>query len=156
MIDGITITPDLITGEEEAALLALADSGAWKPHALGGRQQMFHGPEVGGRGVPDAFIPLARRVYGDPYRLLIRDYAPGEGMAAHRDVAEGWRIHGGIVSLLSPADWVFTRGAMRVRVHVPARSLFTLAGPARYDWHHEVRPVKDRRVSLYFSFKEIQ
>lgn len=147
MIDGISITPNFITGEEEAALLALADSGVWKPHPLGKRDQKFY-----------ADFPamwLAERMgLGEPYRLIISSYEAGEGMAAHSDVVQPFPVVGGIVSLLAPSDWVFSRGPFVHRVTVPPRSLFTLAGPARYEWQHAVTGIKSRRVSFYFSFEE--
>jgi alkylated DNA repair dioxygenase AlkB len=147
MIEGITITPHFITGEEEAALLALADAGAWKPHPHGKRDQKFY-----------ADFPalwLAERMgLGDPYRLIISAYEAGEGMVAHSDVEQQFPIVGGIVSLLASSEWVFSRGAFVHRIIVPPRSLFVFRGPARYEWQHAVTGIESRRVSFYFSFEE--
>lgn len=159
MIEGLTIIPDFITPEEEGALLALADGGVWKsrPH-MDKQEQVFYAPDYR----KGAEIPASSRFLSDrmglrnPYRLILSEYKPGQGMQTHFDAREKFPIVGCIVSLISGSEWVFSRGAVMVPVHVPRRSLLTFGGDARYMWQHEVRGIKARRVSYYFSFKETE
>ena len=158
MIDGLTLIPDFITEAEEKLLLQGADLGTWKNRPHGDkREQLFYTPDYrrGSAGIPPYTKPFSDRTgFGDPYRLIVSDYKAGQSMVAHFDVREKWDIVGGVVSLLSDSEWVFSKGAIKVPVKVPPRSLLVFRGPARYEWQHEVRGIHDRRVSFYFSFKE--
>jgi alkylated DNA repair dioxygenase AlkB len=160
MIPGLTIISDFITPDEEKLLLEAADSGAWKNRPHGDKQeQIFYSPEYkqGSTGLPDYTIPFSERTgYGEPYRLIVSEYKAGQGMVNHSDVTEKFNIIGATLSLLSESEWVFSRGATKLSIIVPARSLLTFSGDARYLYQHEVRGIGSRRVSFYFSFKEAE
>jgi alkylated DNA repair dioxygenase AlkB len=159
MIEGLSITPEFLSEAEQGAFLAKARGLSFRVHGEK-HEAVFWSPghESFARQyppIPDWALSLAARLcFGEPYRLIVSDYAPGRGMGSHRDMTMPFLITGSVVSLLSDCEWVFSKGSIKIPVKVPARSLLTFSGPARYEWQHEVRGIKERRVSLYFSFKE--
>lgn len=160
MIQGLRIKADFISEEEEARLLSLADAGTWRIHGSGQKREQFYFAESYGiapaaqQAIPEMLAAFAARLgRGEPYRLIISDYAKGQGMAAHFDETPFPDIVGCTVSLASECEWEFTRGHEVYRFTVPRRSLLTFTGEARYLWKHAVLPVPARRVSLYFSFR---
>jgi alkylated DNA repair dioxygenase AlkB len=97
-----------------------------------------------------------------PGNCVINEYIPPLGIAPHRDYpAFGERI--ACVSLGSDIilDFVAADRSQRVPVHVPARSLWVITGPARNKWLHAIAPrlndviagerrKRTRRVSITF------
>ena len=97
-----------------------------------------------------------------PENCVINEYVPPLGIAPHRDYpAFGSRI--ACVSLGSDIilDFVSADRSRRVPVHVPARSLWIIDGPARTQWLHGIAPrlndviagerrKRGRRVSITF------
>lgn len=110
--------------------------------------------------LPEAFHPLRRRVAdwaGVPVarltHALVTEYAPGAPLGWHRDAPDYELVVG--VSLLGP-------GRMRVRRYPPRprepalaielapRSIYRLAGEARWGWQHAISPARALRSSITF------
>jgi alkylated DNA repair dioxygenase AlkB len=118
------------------------------------------------RDLPPWLDGLARRLVADghllryPENAVINDYAPGVGIAPHRDYSPfGSTI--AAVSLGSDVVLRFesARGGEKVDVVAPARSLWAVRGAARWQWRHGiaarlsdvidgVRKKRGRRVSI--------
>lgn len=88
-------------------------------------------------------------------QVLVAEYAPGTPLGWHRDVPDFEAIAGvsfGNPALLKfrpyPADEVAKRNV--VQLEVAPRSIYEMAGPARWAWQHCVPPVKAPRWSITF------
>lgn len=113
--------------------------------------------------LPAAFVPLRDRVarWGGvaPEALvhaLAAEYAPGTPLGWHRDVPDFERVFG--VSLGGPARLRLRpypppppgRRADVVTLVLPPRSVYGIAGAARWDWQHSVAAVDALRWSITF------
>jgi len=176
-VPGFVYRPDVITVEEESALLDEVTALAFRPFMFRGiearrrvaafgvgysfdRQALTEAPPL-----PAFLLPLAARVaplggvaVGDIAEALVTDYSPGAGIGWHRDAPPFDVIIG--VSLLAPC-------LFRLRPYVPpgrsrrgqgkplsltvaARSAYVLSGSARSDWEHHIPQGVTRRVSITF------
>ena len=72
-----------------------------------------------------------------PDQLIVNEYTPGQGIAAHIDSA---LFASPIVSVSLGACCVmdFCRGAAKVAVALPPRSAVVLDGDARHRWSHAI------------------
>lgn len=173
-VPGLGLQPDYVTPDEERDLLHALENGPWENDWRRRIQQYGVGySETGGkptwiRDFPDWLNRLAFRVGQDasfdrfPENCVINEYIPPLGIAPHRDYpAFGERI--ACVSLGSDIilDFVKADRSERVPVHVPARSLWIITGPARNKWLHGIAPrlndsiagqrrKRTRRVSITF------
>lgn len=168
---GFKYQPDLITGEEERALVE-------RIRELPFREFEFHG-YTGKRRVvyfgwkydftartlhkvddmPDflralrapaaAFAGLAPE---DLQHVLVTEYAAGAGIGWHRDKKEFDEIVG--ISLLAPCVFRLRHkvgdGWERVNVVAEPRSVYLLSGAARTEWEHSIPPVDALRYSITF------
>ena len=82
----------------------------------------------------------------------VNEYRPGAGIGWHKDKPQFGIIVG--VSLLGPATMRFRRahGASWNRIsHIlKPRSIYMIAGEARTEWEHSIRPVSELRYSINF------
>ena len=92
-------------------------------------------------------------------QLIVNEYLPGQGIAAHIDCEPCFDDRIAIVSLGWPYEMEFQHAENRpaASLMLAPGSLLVLSGPARYEWTHQIRPrLKDhgisrrRRVSLTF------
>lgn len=100
----------------------------------------------------------------EPDQVIVNEYQPGQGIAAHIDCTPCFEDGIASISLGSACVMQFThRLSEQDRLDVPLmpRSVVALSGEARYEWLHGIRPVKSdviagrkylrgRRVSLTF------
>lgn len=166
---GFRYQPDVITPDEERALLA-------EIRGLPFRDFEFHG-YTGKRRVvsygwqydfearrlrkaddiPPFLLPLrevAARFAGMcPERLqhvLVTEYGPGAPIGWHRDKAVFGEVVG--ISLLSPCVFRLRRSVgerwERVSLTAAPRSAYLLSGPARTEWEHSIPPVDALRYSV--------
>jgi alkylated DNA repair dioxygenase AlkB len=161
------LPPDLrlvdqwLSADEEVALLAAVDAGEWRADIA--RRVQQHGLRYSGRqrdvpqvvegGLPPWLDPVLDRLEAE--RALVRraeqvnvnEYLPGQGIAAHVDVAHfGPSV--AVVSLGAPTVMVFehpTSGG-RCEVHLQPRSLVVLAGESRSEWRHSIPKRKNDRI----------
>lgn len=173
-IDGLRYQADFLGGDEEAGLLEIIGSlplhaAQYKEYIARRRVVSFGGSfdydeNILRPGAPlDArLVPLRDRVAGwlgvDPESLvhaLVAEYTPGTPLGWHRDVPDFETIAG--VSLGSAAVLRFrpyppTQPNARevLQLEVSPRSIYKIAGAARWDWQHSVPPVKALRWSITF------
>lgn len=172
-IPGFLLERDYVDEHEEQALLDALAAGPWETDWQRRIQQYGlgygeAGPPKWVRDFSSWLTPLAQRVYEDghlerfPENCVINEYLPGKGIGPHSDYsAFGNRV--ACVSLGSDVVMDFTERATsrRVSLHVPARSLWVISGPSRWEWTHAiahrksdviggVRTPRGRRVSITF------
>ena len=173
-VPGFSLQPEYINTTEERELLAQLENGPWENDWRRRIQQYGVGySDTGGkptwvRDFPGWLIELAVRVQNDaafdrlPENCVINEYIPPLGIAPHRDYpAFGARI--ACVSLASDVilDFLSADRSRRIPVHVPARSLWIIDGPARTQWLHGIAPrlndviagerrKRGRRISITF------
>ncbi|MEQ8306346.1 MAG: alpha-ketoglutarate-dependent dioxygenase AlkB [Hoeflea sp.] len=98
-----------------------------------------------------------------PDQVIVNEDLPGQGISAHVDCVPCFDDTIVSLSLLSHCEMVFRdkRSKARLAVILEPRSAVVVAGPARYEWTHEIPARKSdgidgkkvdrsRRVSLTF------
>ena len=177
-IPGLTYRDRFITAADEIALLAAIDAEPWladlkrRVQHYGYRYDykarkvtpsMFLGP------LPAWSLPLADRLVVDghmaeaPDQLIVNEYEPGQGIAAHVDCVPcfGPVIYSVTLGSHCVMQLAATAGDAEESLLLDPGSLLVLAGPARYDWRHAIPARKSdkvdgrvrargRRVSLTF------
>ena len=115
--------------------------------------------------IPDEFsairIRAAQLAGVDPRafcEVLVTEYPPGAGIGWHRDAPPFGIIAG--ISLAANSTMRFRRETESTKrtggnhetaaIALPQRSLYVLAGTARTDWQHSIRPIAETRYSITF------
>ncbi|MEQ8434083.1 MAG: alpha-ketoglutarate-dependent dioxygenase AlkB [Oceanicaulis sp.] len=175
---GARIIRNFVSAQEAERLLMAIDASPWRADLkrrvqhYGWRydyrerrvtQEMRLGPP------PDWLLPLAEAV-GElaefdrrPDQVIVNEYRPGQGIAAHVDCEPCFGPAIASLSLGGSAEMVFSnrRSGERGALMLAPLNLLILAGQARYDWTHEIparksdvidgeRRPRARRVSLTF------
>jgi alkylated DNA repair dioxygenase AlkB len=175
---GIQLLPDYISVDEECDLVSQVDGSIWsnelsrRVQHYGFRydyrkrtvdQSMRLGP------LPDWLQQQAIRLFEGgifeqvPDQVIINEYVPGQGIAAHVDCEPCFGPTIASLSLCAPIVMVFESRRTRevIEVDLPPSSLLVLSGEGRYDWTHSIqarradtikattRP-RERRISLTF------
>jgi alkylated DNA repair dioxygenase AlkB len=73
-----------------------------------------------------------------PNQLIINQYLPGQGIAAHIDHTARFGDKIACVTIGSGIEIEFTRGAEKKTIYVEPNSLYVMSGEARYKWKHEI------------------
>jgi DNA oxidative demethylase len=169
LVPGFALHEEVVTPDEEAALLAWARGLALEPYVM---QNNPSRRLVASFGVayalgqkrieePTPFPPIVRPVADRIAALgglapesivqaLVSRYPPGAGIGWHRDRP----IFGPTVLGVSLASACRLRLRERARpreaiaVELPPRSVYVLSGPARSDWEHSIPPVATERWSI--------
>lgn len=173
-IPGLRYEQDFLSLEEEAALVELVGSLPLQParykEYVARRQVISYGGSYDfdtntlrpGKPLDERLVPLRDRVADwlaverrQIVQVLVAEYAPGTPLGWHRDVPDFEVIagvsFGGEATLRFrpyPPDDVAKRRA--VQLTVAPRSIYKMAGAARWGWQHCVPPVKHRRWSITF------
>lgn len=173
-IPGLRYEADFLSVEEEAQLLAVIGTLPLQPAPYKSYEARRRIVSFGHRydfdanvlrpGLPldERLLPLRERVAAwlgvAPQALaqvLVSEYQPGTPLGWHRDVPEFETIAG--VSLAAPAvlrfrpyppDALAKRKA--VQLEVAPRSIYRMAGEARWGWQHAVPAVQALRFSITF------
>jgi alkylated DNA repair dioxygenase AlkB len=169
--EGFAYEQDVLRTDEEAALVDRLAGLEFAPFEFRGYQGKRRVVSFGWRydfsagalcpapPIPDFLEPLRTRaaeaaglVAADLRQVLVTEYAPGAAIGWHRDRPEFAEVVG--VSLRSPGLFRLRRrrgpGWERASLTLEPRSLYVLAGPARYDWEHSLPPVTALRYSITF------
>ena len=96
-----------------------------------------------------------------PDQVIINEYEPGQGIAAHIDCVPCFRNHIASLSLGGAVDMRFDREGEAHNLRLMPQSLLALSGEARLKWRHGIaarksdlvdglRVPRSRRVSLTF------
>jgi alkylated DNA repair dioxygenase AlkB len=168
---GFRYQEEILTGDEEAALVASLQQLELKPFEfhghLGNRRVVSFGLkyDYSRRAVEPAgaMPPFLDRLLGrvaefagyepDAFQQVgVNEYRAGAGIGWHKDKQQFGIVVG--VSLLAPATMRFRRpdGARwnRISHTVKSRSIYVLSGEARTDWEHSIPPLAELRYSVTF------
>lgn len=120
-----------------------------------GRGQECKGSVRPAGGVGKQCWTVAAQKERDLRRLRVAEYAPGTPLGWHRDVPDFETIAGvslGGEALLRFRPYPLDEAARRqvLQLEVAPRSIYQMAGIARWGWQHSVPPVKARRWSITF------
>src|SRR3954463_11035760 len=169
--EGFLLKPDLLTSEEETALIEFIGSvsfGEVRMHGVTAKRRVaqfgwrysFESYRLTeGPPVPVAFLDVREGaaklagVHADEFsEALVTEYLPGAGIGWHRDAPHFGVVAG--ISLGSACRMRFRTGEVHHRrtavVELPPRSIYLLTGSARSDWQHMLPPVRQTRWSLTF------
>jgi alkylated DNA repair dioxygenase AlkB len=166
---GMTLSHAFVTAEEEAELSGEIDAAPLSPFRFhqweGKRLTASYGQGYDfGRGAIVAAPPFpawlrelanraATRSGFDPESIvqgLVIRYDPGAGIGWHRDRP----LFGSVLGLSLTSEVVLRlrrprpEGFERRAIRLPRRSLYRLAGPARWEWEHSIVPVTATRRSI--------
>jgi alkylated DNA repair dioxygenase AlkB len=177
-VPGLLLVEEFVDPARERELVRAIDAAPWQEDFRRRIQQYGLGYGVVGRGAPQwvgDFPPwltaLARDVVDQgflprmPDNSVVNEYPPGIGIGPHRDYAD---YGAPVVCVSLGADIVIdfddpTTGA-KVPVDVPARSLWSVDGDARWVWRHGIAARRTdkigglarrrfRRVSVTFRLR---
>jgi alkylated DNA repair dioxygenase AlkB len=169
--DGFRYRPDLLSEEDEGALVAEIERlpfRAFEFHGFEGRRRVvsfgwrYDFSEAKPRQtapIPEFLLPVrekAARFAGIDAaafeHLLVTEYEPGAPIGWHKDRAIFADVVG--VSLLAPCAFRFRKKAgakwERASLILAPRSAYLLRGPARAEWEHSIPAVERLRYSLTF------
>jgi alkylated DNA repair dioxygenase AlkB len=169
--DGLSYAPDLLTTEQEAALVEAIGGLPFRPFEFQGFTGLRRVVSFGwryvfdGSGLQEAepmpdFL-LAARAKAAAFaglapdalaQALLTEYAPGATIGWHRDRPVFGEVVG--LSLLTAARLRFRRrrgaGWQRCDLVAEPRSVYHLTGEARAEWEHSIPALDELRYSITF------
>lgn len=167
--DGIVLRPEVITREDESALLECLETLRWDPIVIRGQTARRTARHFGlgydyesrtprpGEAIPN-WIEPSRRAAADlagvaPEQLvevLLQRYPAGSTIGWHRDAPAFGIVVG--LSLRGRSRLRFQRGKRERRrvweVELEPRSGYVLTGEARWSWEHSIPPATELRYSI--------
>lgn len=169
--EGLVYRPDVLSAEEERALLDVLAGLRFDPIVIRGQAAKRTARHYGldydyesraprpGEPVPDWLLPARARAAGlagveaeELVEILVQRYPPGSTIGWHRDAPAFDLVVG--LSLGAPARLRLQRGkGERRRVWelvAEPRSGYVLAGEARGSWEHSIPPTQELRHSITF------
>ncbi|MCB1721709.1 MAG: alpha-ketoglutarate-dependent dioxygenase AlkB [Rhodospirillales bacterium] len=177
-IPGLSCTPNYITAEKERELLETIDRQPWMGDLKRRVQHYGYKYDYVSRAVspenylgplPEWLDRLGQKIHADglfpdvPDQVIVNEYLPGQGIAAHVDRTTCFTNAIASLSLASPCIMQFANPETGEKkdVFLEARSLAVFADEARYNWTHGIAARKSdkidgfkierrRRVSLTF------
>jgi alkylated DNA repair dioxygenase AlkB len=182
-VPGMSLLPEFITEAEERELLSVIDQQPWLADLQRRVQHYGYRYDYTTRQVtadlylgvlPDWLQPLAMRLHYErlfatpPDQVIVNEYQPGQGIAAHVDCVP---CFGDTIASLSLGsdylmDFTHSQTAQKTSLFLPPRSLLMLQGDARYHWQHGIAKRKSdvvdglkvqrgRRMSLTFRTMDL-
>jgi len=165
---GLTLQLDFISSEEEQQLLD-GIAGTYRPsigitsakyrnsiHRFGAGD--IYKDNIISSMIPAYFSPVISKlisnklISGQPDAVTVNEYLAGQQIHPHIDAVEAGPVIT-VLSLLSPAVMLFTRGVAGFEVGLPPRSLVQMRDEIRNDWYHAILPVEATRYSIVFRGK---
>lgn len=170
-IPGLSQAFDIVTPDEEQALIAAIDAAGLAPFRFHGWEGRRLTASYGwrydfddssfrpGEPIPDWLLPLredAARYAGlrpdELAQALVIRYDPGAGIGWHRDRPVFAHVLG--ISLGAPVTMRFRRRVSsrfeRAAVLLAPRAIYHFTGEARHGWEHSIAPVTQSRWSVTF------
>jgi len=171
VVPGLATRPDIISAEEEAALIAGIDGEGLSPfrfqqwtgkrltRSFGWSYDFGSGRFAPTDPLPDWLLPVRDRAAAFAglapellvQALLIR-YDPGAGIGWHKDRPVFEHIVG--ISLGHTATLRLRRrdggSFIRAKAEIAPRSVYHLAGEVRHQWEHSIAPMEVPRWSITF------
>lgn len=164
-VRSLTLVDDFLSPAEEHTLLAQIEAGIPTGHTRRHARlrnviqrwgsSVPYPNDILSDTIPDHFQFLLDRLVEKklvdqrPDSITLNQYLKNQVIKPHVDLPEGGAVIT-VLSLLTPATMVFTREKRSVSVELLPRSLVQLRDEIRYNWNHEILPVRDRRYSLVF------
>ena len=169
---GLAYQEGFLSVAEEAELMEWIDGHAWNLEYS--RRRQFYGRSYNRPDevteIPGLFLGLARRLFDEglvtapPDHVLINDYLPGQGIAAHMDEMPHPNSQVVTISLLDSYPMLFARNGSTETYEqwLGRRSVAVMSGLSRTEWTHEIvkrkadviqgggRRVRGRRVSVTY------
>lgn len=173
-IEGLVYQPEFLTAAEERDLVAIIrtlplHAAQYKQYEARRRVVSFGGSfdfdtnTLLPTSELDARLrPLRQRVAQwldipdtDLVHALVSEYVPGTPLGWHRDVPNfeiicGVSLGGLGTMRFRPYPYEPTMGSKVVQLTLEPRSIYKIAGIARWDWQHAVSPTKESRWSITF------
>jgi alkylated DNA repair dioxygenase AlkB len=145
--EGLYLTPDVITPEQERYLIEWLDSKVWSNELSRRTQHYGYGYNyrskvlVPGPPLESPLLELGQylqeRGLMVPIQCIVNEYYRSQGIAPHIDNLNFGSVVAGF-SIGADATMVFTRGAEEFTIFLPRRSLMVMRGPARTEWKHSI------------------
>lgn len=145
--EGLFVTPDFITEDEERELITWLDKQPWSTELSRRTQHYGYRYDYKNGGLGDAqpldgpLLKFQQRLASIGYpgltQCIANEYYRDQGIAPHIDRD----IFGPIImglSLSADAIMLFERADITYRCPLPRRSLLMLSGPARSEWKHSL------------------
>lgn len=171
LLPGLRYSTELITADEEAALVAQLSALELRPFQFQGWEGKREVTSFGWRydfndarlspapPIPAFLLPLRERAAAfaglEPevfVHVLVTRYDEGAGIGWHRDRPAFELVVG--VSLLAPCTLRFRQrtpsGFRRASLELEPRSAYLLSGEARHEWEHSIAAHAARRWSITF------
>lgn len=172
---GLVYQVDFLTESEELEVVEWIDQQPWD-HAYSRRRQ-FYGQSYRDPSnyteVPSLFKIFAERLHKTgltlvvPDHVLINEYLPGQGIAAHVDEMPHPDSQVVTISLLDayPMEFANIETGMKYEQWLDRRSVAVMSGPSKTDWTHEIikrkadviqgggRRNRGRRISITYRTK---
>lgn len=146
---GVQIHHDYLSYDQSRAIAdhinALGNSTIYRYGSL----LAYHGGEHLGE-IPQLFIDIFKDI--DYNSLTIRTYYPGQGIDYHIDNDKAGQMIR-IYSMLSEATMNLRLPKAKtaeIQIVLYPNSILTLSGDARWQYEHQILPVKEKRVSIVF------
>jgi alkylated DNA repair dioxygenase AlkB len=179
-IKGLTLVSNYLTSEEASELLKFVNEQKWDSESIDRRVQhygyQYHYTSASSTPtptipIPEAFKTLCARLVEDGYfpilpeQVIINEYEPGQGIAAHTDHQGHFGPVIASISLLSeyPMDMTPISASLGKpeTVPLPVNSLLVLKDDARSKWKHAIakrktdevdgkRKKREKRISVTF------
>ena len=169
--EGLVYRPELLSAEEEGALLQELHTLRFDPVVLHGQAARRTARHYGldydyqgrtprpGEPIPHWLEPVRARAAAlsghepdELVEILVQRYPPASTIGWHRDAPAFGTVVG--ISLGGAARLRFQRGKGEARrvweVLLEPRSGYVLAGPSRTSWQHAIPPTKELRYSITF------
>lgn len=171
VVAGLSMRCDIVSAEEEAALIAHIDETGLNPfrfqqwtgkrltRSYGWSYDFSTGVFAPADPMPDWLDDVRRRAARfadlDPDQLvqaLLIRYDPGAGIGWHRDRPVFEHVlgislgHAATLRLRRRSD----RGFERARSDLAPRSIYHLSGEVRHQWEHSIAPMEQARWSITF------
>jgi alkylated DNA repair dioxygenase AlkB len=170
--EGLAYRENFLTVDEELDLVDWIDSHAWNTEYSRRRQfygRSYRNPSVESE-IPLYFAELALRLVEEglvtcaPDHVLINEYRPGQGIAAHLDEMPRPDSQVVTISLLDSYPMEFARIGTDEKFEqwLARRSVAVMSGASRVDWTHEIlkrkadivqgggRRMRGRRISVTY------
>lgn len=168
---GLAYAPEILSAEEERALVAAIDAVDLSPFRFHGWLGKRLTASFGWRydfddasfrptaPIPDFLLPVRARAAAFArlpeealVQALVTRYDPGAGIGWHRDRPVFEHVVG--ISLEASATLRFRRrlaaGFERASIPLAPRSFYHLTGEARWEWEHSIVPMATTRRSITF------
>jgi alkylated DNA repair dioxygenase AlkB len=177
-INGLTFVPDFITPEEEKHYLEFIYEQKWNKELT--RRTQHYGSRYVYRtrslehdvpAVPDIFKALSAKIKAaglttlDFDQVIVNEYTPGQGIAAHTDHKTWFDSDICTLSLKAPINMDFTARNVDETIRLEPRSIVVLKGYARSVVRHGIRQVKEdvvdgvtvpRQTRVSITFRKIK